>query len=47
MSKKYNKAGQEIRVEPYYQVPYLENTIYCILIFLMWLYVIHLVLTTL
>ena len=44
---KYNKGGQEIRVEPYYRTPYLKNTIYCILIFLMWIYVIDLAITAL
>lgn len=44
MSKRYNKLGQEIRVEPYYKVPYLKNTILCIITFALYMYVIYLML---
>ena len=47
MVKKYNKGGQEIRVKPYYQVPYLKNIIYCVICFILSIYVIEKCLTVL
>lgn len=44
MSKRYNKQGLEIRVEPYYKVPYLKNTILGIITFALYMYVIYLML---
>lgn len=44
MSKRYNKQGLEIRVEPYYKIPYLKNTILGIITFALYMYVIYLML---